>query len=174
MRSSFGVRLARVCFSNGRVGWQKSRYQYWPEVLHIMARNLQANVIVADWRDSGGSAAEAAKYGARWMPRCRLRLSLAIAATADVFIGFDSGPFYAAIGNLVRAVGIFPIKPADWLYWPVREPLSVPLEAFPCDAIPPRHIAWSALQLLAGAKPGEGIEQFEDYKPPVGNARNPR
>ena len=155
-------------------GMAVKMYAYWPDVLHRLRVNVRGNVIVADWRESPDAPQECWRVGARLMPRCDLRLALAIAATADLFVGFDSGPMYAALGCEVPSVGIFPVLPASQLFHPIVTPRVVPLEAHPCNAIPPDHIVTAALQLLAGAQPGDDATQFAEspHRPPV--LRQPR
>ena len=63
--------------------------------------------------------------------RADLRLTLAIAATADLFVGFDSGPMYAALGSRVNAsgdqggvpcVGLFAHEDPEVIFMPITTP----------------------------------------------------
>lgn len=51
-----------------------------------------------------------------------LRWLLAIAATADLFVGVSNLAFYAALGCNVPAVGVFTRTNPEHLFWPVTEP----------------------------------------------------
>lgn len=51
-----------------------------------------------------------------------LRRALALVATADLFIGFDSGPLYAALGSLVPSVAIYPALEPEILTGPLIYP----------------------------------------------------
>lgn len=79
--------------------------------------------------------------------RGRVRDAVAIAATADMFVGWDSGPFYAAIGRLVPSVGIFSVFNADKLYYPVTAPATIALEGKPAQFVV-ADVMRSARQLL--------------------------
>jgi hypothetical protein len=46
---------------------------------------------------------------------------LAVAQTADLCIGFECGPWWAAVANLVPSVGIFPNHSAEQLCFPMQE-----------------------------------------------------
>lgn len=109
----------------------------------FFAREIGANVIVLDpWGES-----RAKEPGVRRSAPGRLRDTLALVGGADLYVGWDSGPLYAALGQLVPTVGIFSVWPPQGLYWPVTAPANVALEGVP-DAIPPLDIALEAIQLL--------------------------
>lgn len=116
----------------------------WPALAsmpEVLEEQTKGTVIVLDW---------AQQYRGRCLRvggAADLRLVLALASTSDLFMGWDSGPFYAAIGRLVPAVGLFPVRAAEMLYWPVREPSTIIMQG-PVRAYEPRDFMGSALKLL--------------------------
>jgi ADP-heptose:LPS heptosyltransferase len=77
---------------------------------------LSPNVVVLDRHNEAGDGVR------RVVGLQDLRLTLAIAATADMFVGHDSGPLYAALGNLVPSVGLFATEEPNALFYPISEP----------------------------------------------------
>ena len=75
------------------------------------------DVIVLDYKRTAPARIERRIVGMR-----DVRLVLALPSTADMFVGYDSGPFYAAIGNLVPSVGLFPTEDPDMLFMPIISP----------------------------------------------------
>jgi hypothetical protein len=52
-----------------------------------------------------------------------------ICSTADLFVGFDSGPLFIALGNLVPSVSIVSLHRPDRIYLPLDEPVQMALFA---------------------------------------------
>jgi hypothetical protein len=91
-------------------------YAHWDTVLDWLTEFGDADVIVLDqWGEYEG------KYFKMTGER-DVRFILSLAATADLFLGFDSGPFYAALGNGVPSFAFFGHEPPENLGIPPEEP----------------------------------------------------
>ena len=87
-----------------------------PELMHVLdyLKSLKCKICVLDHRKTGPQQYRAPALG--------VRFALSLCATADLFVGYDSGPFYAAIGGLVPSVGLFPNEHPDDIFTPIRVP----------------------------------------------------
>lgn len=78
----------------------------------------------------------------------QMRKSLAAVSACDVFIGFDSGPFYAALGSWKPSVAIFPNDSPERLFHPIRGPRYYAHICRDPDAVPPLRLVDDAMEAL--------------------------
>lgn len=123
-------------------GMASKRWAHWPYVAEQIQEEFNAGVLMLDPHG---------QYKGKSISRIglgRVRDVMAIVATADMFVGWDSGPFYSAIGADVPSVGIFSVWKADWLYWPVTTPSTIPLECKP-ESLEPREVMAAVRDLMS-------------------------
>lgn len=123
-------------------GMDCKRWHHWPMIAQTVQEEFGAGVLLLDphgqyqGKDIGR------------IRRGRVRDVMAIVGTADLYVGWDSGPFYTAIGMEVPSVGIFGVFKADWLYWPVTTPPTIPLEVKP-EHLEPRDMLEAVRDLMS-------------------------
>lgn len=125
-----------------RGGMYQKLYGSFDAIARFMA-DLGCNVIELDPHRNGRIY-----HPVRRGVNGRLRDTLALVATADLYIGWDSGPFYVALGSAVPGVALFPITDPQGLYWPVQTPHTIALNGIP-DEIPPSDFVRDAIRLLS-------------------------
>jgi hypothetical protein len=116
----------------------------WP----ILARHVldqYDNLLVLDqWNESPGDLPSI--RGTLGNPR----YALAVSATADVFIGHCSGPFWSALGNLVPSMSLFVDDFAHNICFPLQEPDHIILTAWQdLERIPIDKIIEQADELIS-------------------------
>lgn len=123
-------------------GMNVKRYSGWPEVVRLL-QDAGLNLVALDRAGSWPDCPVPVYRGNE------LRMALALAASADCFLGFDSGPFYAALGAGVPAVGLFPCAWPEQLFEPI---LDADYFAHECggnpDLVPPKALVEDVLRLL--------------------------
>ena len=127
-------------------GLPVKRYKYWVDVIRTL-RAAGCNIIALDHAHTLSSGIVPIYHGND------LRTALSFAATADVFVGYDSGPFYAALGAGVPAVGLFPCATPEQLFEPILDAVYI---ARRCHEDPnkvsPVVLATDVLEILRGAQ----------------------
>lgn len=102
----------RVCLQ-WQGGDRNKTHPEWTKVLTHLDE-MGCRVAVLDHRKEGPIQ--------RRIPAGGVRFALSLCATADLFIGFDSGPLYAALGSLVPCIGLFPNEHPEDIFAPIRDP----------------------------------------------------
>jgi ADP-heptose:LPS heptosyltransferase len=77
-------------------------------------------------------------------------LILAIAASADLCVGFECGPWHAAVANLVPSVGMFIFRKPESLYFPVLDPPVRTLYTPRVDRLDVKTVIEACDELLGG------------------------
>ena len=142
-RERWNTDKLRVVVQN-RGGMQSKIWGAAPRITDLLVRH---NVAVAMLDAVDGI--RPTEYHIR-IYRTGVREALSIVATADLFVGFDSGPFYAALGSDVPAIGIFPYKwaPPEQIFYPVCTPKNTCLCVAP-DELPPLDVCEEIAAYLA-------------------------
>lgn len=134
-------RPGRRVFVQLRGGMEVKRYSHWGQVLLPLSEK-KLNIVTQNTIDF--DLPETVRSLRGWT----LRSVLAIVATADLFIGFDSGPLWAALGSRVKSVALFPVGDPTILCGPVGTPYcALACENIP-DSVPPEDIVKEALAFL--------------------------
>lgn len=123
-------------------GMGSKRWAHWPYIAETIQEEFGAGVLLLD-PNGQYKGNQLTRIG-----RGRVRDVMAIVATADMFVGWDSGPFYTAIGADVPSVGIFSVWQAEWLYWPVTSPPTIPIEVQPGN-LQPRELMSAVRDLMS-------------------------